>query len=106
MLVIRFQRVGRTNDPAFRLVVTERRSKPKSGSLEILGSYHPKTKHTILKSERIQYWMSKGAKLSDTAHNLLLKHKVIEGKSRPVVKAKVASEDAEKAEKVEAPIAA
>ncbi|KKW21214.1 MAG: 30S ribosomal protein S16 [Parcubacteria group bacterium GW2011_GWA1_51_12] len=55
MLVIRFQRVGRTNDPAFRLVVTERRSKPKSGSLEILGSYHPKTKHTILKSERIQY---------------------------------------------------
>ena len=106
MLVIRFQRVGRTNDPAFRLVVTERRSKPKSGSLEILGSYHPKTKHTVLQNERIQYWMSKGAKLSDTAHNLLLKHKVIEGKSRPVVKAKVASEDAEKAEKVEAPIAA
>ncbi|KKW28432.1 MAG: 30S ribosomal protein S16 [Parcubacteria group bacterium GW2011_GWB1_52_7] len=83
MLVIRFQRVGRTNDPAFRLVVTERRSKPKSGSLEILGSYHPKTKHTILKSERIQYWMSKGAKLSDTAHNLLLKHKQASLKKTP-----------------------
>ena len=84
MLVIRFRRVGRTNDPAFRLVVTERRSKPKSGSLEILGSYHPKTKHTVLQNERIQYWMSKGAKLSDTAHNLLVQQKVFEGKARPV----------------------
>src|SRR3989338_8777630 len=53
MLVIRFQRRGRTNDPAFRVVVTEKRSKPKSGELEILGSYHPKTKETLLKNERI-----------------------------------------------------
>lgn len=77
MLMIRFQRVGRTNDPAFRLVVTEKRSKPKSGELEILGSYHPKTKETHLKSERILYWMEKGAALSPRVHNLLVSHKVI-----------------------------
>ncbi len=86
MLIIRFQRVGRKNDPAFRLVVTEHQNRPQGKHLELLGSYHPKTKHTILKSERIQYWISKGAKLSDTAHNLLLKQKVIEGKTRPVVR--------------------
>src|SRR3990167_5919788 len=86
MLVIRFQRVGRKNDPAFRLVVTEKRSKPKSGELEILGSYHPKTKATILKNERILYWISKGAKLSATAHNLLISKGVIQGKKVSIVK--------------------
>lgn len=79
MLTIRFQRVGRKNDAAFRVVLTERRSKPRSGQQEILGSYHPKTKQTVLKSERIQYWISKGAQLSDTVHNLLIKKGVIKG---------------------------
>ena len=86
MLMIRLQRVGRKNDPAFRLVVTEKRSKPKSGELEILGSYHPKTKATILKNERILYWISKGAKLSATAHNLLISKGVIQGKKVSIVK--------------------
>ena len=75
MLVIRMQRVGRKNDPAFRVVLTEKRSKPKSGEQEILGSYHPKTKETILKNERISYWISKGAQVSATVHNLLLAKK-------------------------------
>ena len=94
MLVIRFQRVGRKNDPAFRLVVTEHTTKPQGKYLELLGSYHPKTKHTILKNERIQYWLSRGAKLSDTAHNLLIKNKVISGTSRPVVRARFKKEKA------------
>ena len=80
------QRVGRRNDPAFRVVLTEKRSKPKSGEHEILGSYHPKTKETVLKNERILYWMSKGAQVSATVHNLLIAKKVIEGKTIPVVK--------------------
>ncbi len=87
MLVIRFQRVGRTNDPAFRIVVTEKRSKPKSGELEILGSYHPKTKATVLKNERILYWLSKGAKASDTVHNLLVSKEIIKEAKRNVVRA-------------------
>lgn len=86
MLMIRFQRVGRTNDPAFRVVVTEKRSKPKSGELEIVGSYHPKTKATVLKNERILFWLSRGAKLSDTVHNLLISKGVIHGKKISVVR--------------------
>lgn len=95
MLVVRFQRVGRKNDPAFRVVVTEKRSKPKSGELEILGSYHPKTKHTVLQSGRILYWMSKGAQASPTVHNLLVKHGVIKGKKVGVTRA-VSAETKEK----------
>lgn len=86
MLVIRFQRVGRKNDPAFRIVVCEKRSKPKAGQHEILGSYHPKTKTTVLKNERILYWISKGAEPSPTAHNLFIKKGVFKGKKIPVTK--------------------
>ena len=81
MLVIRMQRVGRRNDPAFRVVLTERRSKPQSGQQEILGSHHPKTKKTVLKSERISYWISKGAQVSSTVHHLMLAKKAKENKA-------------------------
>lgn len=84
MLTIRFQRVGRRNDPAFRIVVTEKRSKPKSGELEILGSYHPKTRETRFKAERILHWLSKGAKASPRVHNLLISRGVTKGRKIPV----------------------
>ena len=82
MLMIRFQRVGRKNDPAFRIVVTEKRSRPQSGGIEILGSYHPKTKKTILKDERILYWISKGAHASDTVRHMLMKKGIVKGGGR------------------------
>ena len=73
MLVIRLQRTGRTNDPAFRVVVCEHTIGPKAGKyLERLGSYNPKTKHRVLDQERINYWMSQGAKPSETMHNMLV----------------------------------
>lgn len=84
--MIRFQRVGRRNDPAFRIVVTEKHSKPKSSGIEILGSYHPKTKVATFNQERISYWLSKGAKLSATVHNLLVAKGVIQGEKVNVVK--------------------
>lgn len=91
MLVIRLQRVGRRNDPAYRIVVVERRSKPHAIGVETVGSYHPKTKHTLLKNERILYWMSKGAQPSDTAHNLFVKKGVVKARKRPVGKMPAAS---------------
>lgn len=84
MLVIRFQRVGRTNDPAFRLVVTEHQNRPQGKHLELLGSYHPKTKQKIFKADRIKHWLSHGAKPSVTAYNLLLKENIITGKPIPI----------------------
>lgn len=60
----------------------------------MLGSYHPKTKETILKQERILYWLSKGAKASPTVHNLLVAKGVIDGKKIPVVKIALKKENA------------
>ena len=86
MLTIRFQRVGRKNDPAFRIVVTEKRSKPKSGELEIVGSFHPKTKEVRLKAERISHWIARGAQASPRVHNLLVAKGVIRAKKIDVSK--------------------
>src|SRR3989338_1781724 len=80
MLMIRFQRVGRKNDPNFRVVLTDKRNAPKSGKfLEILGFNNPKTKQKKLEGERIKYWIEKGAKVSPTVHNMLISEKIIEG---------------------------
>ena len=81
MLKIRLQRIGRKNDPSFRAVLTDSKNSTNSGKfLEIVGTYNPKAGETDFKADRIKYWMSKGAKLSDTMHNFLVHQKVIEGK--------------------------
>jgi len=81
MLKIRLQRIGRKNDPAFRAVLTDSKNSTKSGRfLEIVGNYNLKAGETNFKTDRIIYWISKGAKLSDTMHNFLVHQKVIEGK--------------------------
>ncbi len=100
MLKIRLQRIGRKNDPSFRVVLTDSKNSAKSGKfLEILGIYNPKAankkERTNFLSDRIKYWLSKGVKLSDTMHNFLVHDKIIEGKKinvlpkkRPTVKRK------------------
>lgn len=81
MLKIRLQRIGRKNDPAFRVVLTDSKNSAKSGKfLEVLGSYDPKKGETVFSAERIKYWMGKGAKVSDTVHNFLVSQKILEGK--------------------------
>lgn len=78
MLKIRLQRVGRSHDPNFRLILTDSRKAPKSGkSLEILGFYDAKKGKYRLESERIKFWLSKGAQISDTASDLLAKEKKV-----------------------------
>lgn len=85
MLKIRLQRIGRKNDPSFRVVLTDSKNSTKSGKfLELLGTYNPKIldkkQRTNFSNDRIKYWLSKGAKLSDTVHNFLVHDKIIEGK--------------------------
>jgi small subunit ribosomal protein S16 len=89
MLAIRLQRIGRKNDPAFRVVLTDSKNAAKSGKFkEILGSYNVKSGEVIFKSDRIKHWMSVGAKASDTVSNFLIAQKVIEGKKKNVLSRK------------------
>jgi small subunit ribosomal protein S16 len=79
MLVIRLQRVGKRNQPSYRIVLAEKGAPIKGRFLEILGNYNPRLKTKNFKNDRILYWLSKGAKASPTIHNLLIDEKIIEG---------------------------
>ncbi len=86
MLKIRLQRIGRKNDPAFRVVLTDSKNATKSGKFkEILGSYNLKKGEVLFKADRIKHWISVGAQASDTVHNFLVSQKVIEGKKKNVL---------------------
>ena len=81
MLMVRLQRVGRKNDPSFRVVLTDSKNSTKSGKfLEVLGSYNARFGKPEIKADRVKYWVSVGAKVSPTVHNLLINEKVTSGK--------------------------
>jgi len=111
MLKIRLQRVGRKNDPSFRIVITDSKNGPKSGrALEVLGSYDARHGEPQIDGDRVKHWISMGAQVSDTMHNLLVKNKIIEGKAvnvlpkkSPIVKEKTEEEKAAEEKKEEAP---
>ena len=84
MLVIRLFRVGKKNQPSFKMVVTDKKRPTRAGRfLEEVGFWNPLTKEKVLKKERILHWISVGAKPSASLHNLLISEKIIEGKKIP-----------------------
>ncbi len=86
MLKIRLQRIGRKNDPAFRVVLTESKNAAKSGKfLEVIGTYNPKQGEVSFKEERINYWVGQGAQVSPTVHNFLVDKKVVKGAKKNVL---------------------
>lgn len=112
MLAIRLNRTGKRNHAHFRVVVQEHTKAPGKRHVEIVGSYDPHKKTTILKKERILYWIGQGAQVSDAVHNMLVREGIVEAKKiakkmpRPVVKeAPVEAEVAPEAVKAdEAPV--
>jgi len=77
MVRIRLKRIGTTNQPAFRVVVTDNRS-PRDGKfIEEIGTYLPLKKgdNVTLKMERVDYWLKMGAQASDTVASFINKAK-------------------------------
>jgi len=77
MLKIRLQRIGKKNDPSYRIALVEHTTSPHGKFIELLGSYSPKMKVKKFDKERIEYWLTKGAQASPTVHNLLVDEKII-----------------------------
>ncbi len=73
MLMIRLARVGARKQPYYRVVVIEKDRARNGRSVEVVGTYNPRTTPASvdLKLERIQYWKSKGAQPSDRVAKLL-----------------------------------
>lgn len=75
MLSIRLRRTGSSKKPYYRVVVAESTNWRDGRFVEILGHYDPRREPAVVKidSERANYWISKGARPSETVQSLLKK---------------------------------
>jgi small subunit ribosomal protein S16 len=73
MLSISLMRMGAKKKPFYRIVVREKRSKRDGKYIENLGTYAPLSNppKVRLKHDRIQYWISVGAKPTETVASLI-----------------------------------
>jgi len=73
VLMIRLSRRGSRKQPYYRIVVIEKDRARDGRSVEVVGTYNPRTNPASveLKRERIAYWTSKGAQLSDRVKKLV-----------------------------------
>lgn len=73
MLMIRLSRVGARKKPYYRVVVIEKDRARDGRSVEVVGTYNPRTNPATidLKQDRVDYWASKGAQLSERVQKLV-----------------------------------
>jgi len=82
-VVLRLKRVGGKGNPFFRLVAMDTRSSRDGKSIEELGHYDPKKdgeEKASIKTERVKYWLEKGATLSATVRDILKKRGILAAK--------------------------
>jgi len=75
VVTIRLQRMGAVKNPHYRVVVSDSKKTRKGGFIEIVGYYNPMREPAIInmKKDRIEEWVRRGARLSSTVRNLLVK---------------------------------
>jgi small subunit ribosomal protein S16 len=76
MLSIRMTRVGSKKKPYFRVVLSEGRSGLQGDIVENLGTYNPRSTpaQVNINKERVEHWLKRGARPSDSVRTLLSKH--------------------------------
>ena len=94
MLAIKLRRIGKKNQPSYRIVVSEKKSKVLGKFVEDLGWYDPKNKKFKIDKERAQYRMKTGCQPTDTVYNFFVKTGVVKGPKRPVHKVSKKQEEA------------
>ena len=79
MLKIRLRRTGAVQKAQYRVVVAESTSPRDGAFVEIIGTYNPLTDPETfhVDSEKVKYWISKGAKPTDTVERLVKKAGII-----------------------------
>jgi small subunit ribosomal protein S16 len=71
--MIRLARFGARKQPYYRVVVIEKDRARNGRSVEVVGTYNPRTTPASveLKRERIEHWTKNGAQLSERVAKLL-----------------------------------
>ena len=83
--MIRLARVGARKQPHYRVVVIEKDRARNGRSVEVVGTYNPRTTPAtvILKRDRIDYWTGNGAQVSDRVSKLIAAAPAVELEAAP-----------------------
>ncbi len=75
MLRIRLARTGAKKKSSYRIVAIDRERARDGRFVEILGQYNPRRHpaEVVLKRDRIDFWLGRGAQASETVRSLLKK---------------------------------
>lgn len=75
MLKIRLRRMGSNRRPVYRVVVSDSKRTPTAAVLEEVGFYSPRTRPAEVRLDRarIEYWVGRGARMSETVASLMKK---------------------------------
>ena len=73
MLKLRLKKIGRKNQPSYRLVVMVSSMRRDGRSIEEIGYYNPITKVYKIDNKKVLYWIYKGAQPTEVVKNLLKK---------------------------------
>jgi len=73
MVKIRLRRMGATNSPFYRVIVSDSRKAPSSEAIEEIGFYNPRRDPPQVEIDRarVEHWVGRGAQLSETVKRLL-----------------------------------
>jgi small subunit ribosomal protein S16 len=87
VVMIRLARVGAPKQPYYRVVVIEKDRARNGRSIEVVGTYNPRTSPASvdLKHERIAYWRGVGAQLSPIVAKLVEKNPAKAAAAEPAV---------------------
>ena len=87
MVMIRLARFGARKQPYYRIVVIEKDRARNGRSIEVVGTYNPRTSPATvdLKHERIAYWRGQGAQLSPIVEKLVTKNPASAAVAAPVL---------------------
>lgn len=108
---IRLRRTGSKNNPCYRMVVADARSQRDGNTIEFIGLYDPIHENESVNMERLEYWLSQGAIISDTCDAIVKRiksgKKLSDIVKKPSLskKAKAKAEAARKAAEAAAPAA-
>lgn len=81
---IRLLRTGKRHQPSYRIVATDSKVKRDGKCLEVVGTYNPLTSPAQInyQKERVDYWVSRGAIMSDRVRQLITGQKRLRTKSK------------------------
>lgn len=89
MMKLRLTRTGAKNDPHYRVVCLDHRAQRDGKFLEVVGIYDPRQNPPLvkLKFDRIDYWLARGARTSETVGQILKRARKAQAAAAPATPA-------------------